>query len=237
MTRTPWLLSILAAMSLSVAQAASLHKGQVLYEHGMLEDAKHALVDVMTSDSTDDEKAGALYLLGTIAIKQQHYPIAARMWSDLIQRYPGSAEAREAGRRLPSIPNSVQSSKVRVEAPEGTAPPDPVQGVLVTGTSAELKYAGQMVKDITNLLNAHGVPVARTPSAEVGPNNVLVLALRFGQQDSLQADCFSSEGKLLWSEKATAFLGMSKASITEKLVDRIKGSIEPHIGDSCLPKL
>ena len=239
MTRMPWILSIIAAMCLSTAQAASLRKGQVLYEHGMLEDAKHALVDVMTgADSSDDEKAGALYLLGTIALKEKHYPIAARMWSDLIQRYPGSAEAREARPKLPTIPNSVQSSRVRVESPQGFAAsePDPSQGVRVTGTSADLQYAGQAVTEVARLLDSNSVRVVRAQSPDASAASVLVLTMQFGRRDSLVANCYSNNGSLLWSERATGLLGLSKASVAEKLVDRIKGQIEPHIGDACLPK-
>jgi len=236
MTRTPWFLSIIAALSLSTAQAASLHKGRVLYEHGMLEDAQHALIDVMTGVSSADEKAGALYLLGTIALKQEHYPIAARMWSDLIQRYPDSAEAREARSKLSTIPNGIQNSRVRVESPEGFAPAEPVQGVLVTGTSAELQYAGQIVAEVANRLDSNGVRVARVHSPSAGATSVLVLAMHFGRRDSLQADCYSNSGSLLWSEKATSLLGFSKTSVTERLADRIERMIEPHIGDTCLPK-
>lgn len=236
MTRTPWLLSIITIMGIGVAQAATLQKGQMLYERGLFEEAKHALVDVVTSGSTDREKAGALYLLGTIAIEQQHYPIAARMWSDLIQRYPSSMEAVEARSRLSKIPNGIQYSKVRVEAPEGSAPPEPFQGVLVTGTSADPRYSGQLVKEVVNLLDAKGVTVARDQSPSAGTISVLVLAMRFGGRDSLQAECYSRGGELVWTEKATGFLRMGKASVTEGLVREIKGKIEPHIGDTCLPK-
>jgi tetratricopeptide (TPR) repeat protein len=236
MTRTPWFLSFLAALSLSTAQAASLLKGQVLYERGKLEDAKHALVDVMTSDSSDDDKAGALSLLGTIALKQKRYPIAARMWSDLIERYPGSAEAREARTKLPTIPNSVQYSKVRVDSPEGYAPPEPSQGVRVTGTGADLQYAGQAVSQVATLLDSKGVRVVRANSSDAAESSMLVLTMSFGRRDVLEAHCYSNDGRLVWSETASSLLGLRKASVAEGLVDRIKEKIEPHVGDACLPK-
>jgi hypothetical protein len=65
---------------------------------------------------------------------------------------------------------------------------------------------------------------------------VLALAVSFGYRDRLQAQCYSAEGNLLWSENATGFFGLSKASVTEGLINQIKSKIEPHIGDSCLRK-
>jgi hypothetical protein len=218
--------------------AASLYKGQVLYERGLLEEARHALVDVVTGDAGQPEKAGALYLLGTIAVEQQNYPIAARMWSDLIQRYPDSAEAAQARTKLSSIPNGIQFAKVRVVAPQGTAPAEPeaFEGVLVTGTGNDLRYAGKAVSELANLLDAQGVTVARSNSATPGSVSALVLVMNFGGRDSLQADCYSRDGKLLWTEKATGMLRRDKEAITEGLVEQIKEKIEPHVGDSCLPK-
>jgi hypothetical protein len=238
MTRTPWLLSIVALMAMELAYGASLQKGQMLYERGMLEEARHALVDVVTGDATNPEKAGALYLLGTIAVDQKNYPIAARMWSDLIQRFPDSTEAAEARTKLSSIPNGIQFAKVRVQSPHGTgnAPPEPFQGVLVTGTSAELRYAGQAVSAVASLLDSKGVTVAHSQSSTPGTISVLVLAMQFGTRDSLQAECYSRDGKLLWTEKVSGFLRRDKAAITAGLVEQLKSKIEPHVGDSCLPK-
>jgi hypothetical protein len=223
-------------VGIGVAHAASLRKGQVLYEHGLLEDAKHALVDVVTGNADNDEKAGALYLLGTIALEQKHYPIAARMWTDLIQRFPSSEEAHEAQLKLSTIPNGIQSSKVRVESPRGSAPSDPFEGVLITGTGVDPKYSGQMVKEVVSLLASNGVVVSRAQQQSPGSVSVLALAVSFGYRDRLQAHCYSAEGDLLWSEQATGFFGLSKASVTEGLVNEIKSKIEPHIGDSCLRK-
>jgi hypothetical protein len=238
MTRTPWLLSIMALMAMQAVHAASLHKGQVLFERGLLEEAKHALVDVVTSDSTRPEKAAALYLLGTIGLQQQNYPIAARMWSDLIQRYPDSSEAAEARTKLASIPNGIQFAKVRVDAPQGIAPPEavPFEGVMVTGTSNDLRYAGQAVSAVASLLESKGVTVARTKSPAPGTISALVLVVSFGGRDSLQAECYSREGKLLWTEQVSGFLRRDKAAITAGLVEQLKEKIEPHVGDTCLPK-
>jgi hypothetical protein len=238
MTRMPWLLSILTVMGIGVLQAASLQKGQMLYEHRLFEEAKHALVDVVMGDTSDTEKAGALYLLGSIGVEQKNYPIAARMWSDLIQRYPESTEATEARSRLSRIPNGVQYSKVRVESPEGygSAPSESFQGVMVTGTSADAQYAGKVVSEVVGLLDAKGVTVARDRAPPPGTISTLVLSMQFGRKDSLQAACYSREGQLLWTEKASGFLRLGKASATEGLVNEIKTKIEPHIGDRCLPK-
>jgi hypothetical protein len=237
MKRKPWLTAMIAALSIGAAQGASLHKGEVLYQHGMVEDAKHALADVVTGDSPDDEKAGALYLLGAIALKQEHYPIAARMWTDLIQRFPASPQALEARSKLSTIPNGIQSSRVRVEAPRGDAPTDPFEGVLVTGTSADPKYSGQMVKEVVNLLGAKGVPVSRAqPQPPPGTVSVLVLAMNFGYRDSVQAGCYSAEGDLVWMEKASGLIAVSKSAAAEGLINRIKSKIETHIGDTCLRK-
>lgn len=238
MTRMPWLLLIFTVMGTGVLHAASLRKGQVLYEHRQFEDAKHALADVVMGDTTDKEKAGALYLLGSIAIEQKNYPIAARMWSDLIQRFPESTEATEARSQLSKIPNGVQYSKVRVESPEGygSAPTEGFQGVMVTGTSADARYSGKVVSEVVSLLDGKGVTVARDRSPPPGTISVLVLSMEFGRKDSLQAECFSREGQLLWTEKATGFLRLGKSSATEGLVNEIKTKITPHIGDRCLPK-
>jgi len=236
MKRTRWLIALIALMSIGVAQGASLRKGQVLFEHGAFEDAKRALADVVTGTASDSEKAGALYLLGTIALKQEHYPIAARMWTDLIQFYPNSAEAREARIKLATIPNGIQSSKVQIESPRGSAPDDAFDGVLVTGTGADPRYSRQMVNEVANLLGAYGVIVSRAQPQSGGNVSVLMLEVSFGYRDSLQVQCYSAQGSLLWSETATGFVGMSKASATQGLINRIKSKIEPHIGDSCLRK-
>ena len=73
--------------------AADLEKARLLYDAQLYEDAKQELVMTATSDAPAEDKAAALYLLGTIAVDEKRYDAAVRTWSDLIAKYPDSEDA------------------------------------------------------------------------------------------------------------------------------------------------
>jgi tetratricopeptide (TPR) repeat protein len=245
--------AILAALlAVSFPVAADLSKARLFYDNGLLDDAKRELIEIIASDSDAEFHPGAMNLLGTIAADQKNYELAQRTWNDLISKYPSSPEAQEARAKLSLAAELVRSSPGQVAEPGPLAATDAVpasalKGVVVIGAGTETAYVDQVVTEVMNALGAEGLVVSRgqrsisvsellssTPASEV--TSVLVLSLRFGYIENLRADCYDASGELVWDEKAAGSMGITRAGITQGLIERILRKIGPHIGGPCLSR-
>lgn len=72
--------------------AASIEKAIMLNQHGLQKEAKAELIDVIFSKS-DNDKAQAYYLLGSIAFEENRVTVALNTWRNLIDKYPKSEQA------------------------------------------------------------------------------------------------------------------------------------------------
>ena len=99
-----------------VSFAASVEKASMLNQHGLTQDAKSELIDVVFGKSTDAEKAEAYYLLGSIAFDENKVTVALDSWRELVKKYPGSDQARTVKDRISELAEIVgESAKESVE--------------------------------------------------------------------------------------------------------------------------
>ena len=63
-------------LSVQVCFAASVEKAAMLNQHGLTQEAKSELIDVIFSWSNGSEKAQAYYLLGSIAFDENNVFVA-----------------------------------------------------------------------------------------------------------------------------------------------------------------
>jgi len=73
--------------------AASLQKATMYDEHGLRAEAKQELIDVIFSKASQNDKAEAYYLLGSIAFDERSISVALDSWKTLVAKYPKSKEA------------------------------------------------------------------------------------------------------------------------------------------------
>ena len=94
---------------------ANVQKAEMLYDHGMIEDAKKELVNVVFGDSDKDEKAEALFFLGNIAFTEEKIPVALETWERLIEKYPNSKQAvlvKDRASELAEVVGETASEKI-----------------------------------------------------------------------------------------------------------------------------
>ena len=236
------------ALALTVANsshAGDLMKAKLLYDSQLPVDAKRELVEVITSNASPSDKAAALHLLGTIAVDEKRYDSAIRTWNDLIARYPNTVDAREAKGKLPLV--QALHEQPTPQATYRDSSITGIGGVVIAGIGTETEFVSQTVTEFMNLLASRGVAVSRAPVGVTSvpellkqtPVNqakgVLVLALRFGYMENLRAMCYGSDGRLMWEEKSSGSMGITKSGVTQGLIERVSKKIEPHIGGTCLP--
>jgi hypothetical protein len=235
--------------------AQSVAKAKLLHANKMYDDAKREAVAVVFSDATQSEKADALNLLGTIAVDQSDYEAAIKNWTELVEKYSDTTAAKEAQAKLPLVRKLAGNAADATDrgALEGAG------AVLVAGVAPEHpQYADQAVLEFMNFLTSRGVKTTNLFSGRVSdatqgrvadvslPNllararemraaSVLYVYIHFRGMENMRVECYASDGKKLWQEKAAASLGMSPAGMTEGFVRRMKGKLEKHIGGSCFP--
>ena len=130
---------VIALLAIAPATEASIEKAKLLYNALFLDDAKRELIDTISSDATDDEKAEALHLLGTIAVDEKRYDAALKTWTELIARYPSTTAAKEADGKLPLVRLLVEQSAEPALAEHGsTSSGAALRGVVVTGAVPRL---------------------------------------------------------------------------------------------------
>jgi tetratricopeptide (TPR) repeat protein len=107
------LLAISMAVTLLTAQvsfAASVEKAVMLNQHGLTQEAKSDLIDVVFSKSSDADKAQAYYLLGSIAFDENKVSVALDSWRELVKKYPNSTEAKTVKDRISELAEIVGES-------------------------------------------------------------------------------------------------------------------------------
>ncbi len=72
-------------------------------EHGLREDAKRTLIEVILESKYASQRASALYLLGAIALEEGDLVIAKKRWEQVRKDYPESSEAKKVAQQEEAI--------------------------------------------------------------------------------------------------------------------------------------
>lgn len=99
-------LLLLFSSTLSV-YGASYEKAVMLKEHGLINESKAELIDVLFSKAPDSEKAKGYYLLGSIAFAERKISVALDSWRELIKKYPNTKEAELVRDRIKELAEMV----------------------------------------------------------------------------------------------------------------------------------
>lgn len=240
------------------ASAQSLDKAKLLYANKLYEDAKKELVAIAVSAAAEEDRAAALDLLGTIAIDEGNYEAAIANWTQLIERYPASAEARAAGGKLPLAKKLAAS--VPSEGASPVAERVPPETVFIAGSCPEApEYADQAVLELMNFLTSSGVRVQNAFTGRlsdatwgrsemvslpnvlqhaqlVGASGVLFVFLHVTGAESMRVESYGADGRKLWEEKVVVSGGVTKAGLTQSYVRRISKKLAPRVGGPGLPR-
>jgi tetratricopeptide (TPR) repeat protein len=243
--------SLALCLCCGAAFSQSLDKAKLLYLNKLYEDAKRELVLIAVGGGPDEDKAQALNLLGSIAIDEGNYDAAVKNWTEATIKFPGTAAAKEATAKLP-LAQRLAATQTPTPPSGESAPEREVPGtVLIAGSAPESpEYADQAVLEFMNFLTSKGV---RAKSAFAGPAadatlpnlleragrsgaaSVLYVFIHFHGMENMRVECYSADGRQLWSEKVAASLGLSPAGMTESFIRRMKKKLEEHVGEPCLP--
>ncbi|OGR26646.1 MAG: hypothetical protein A2277_10585 [Desulfobacterales bacterium RIFOXYA12_FULL_46_15] len=99
-----------------VCFSASVEKAEMLNQHGLIQEAKSELIDIIFSKSDDSDKAQSYYLLGTIAFDENKVSVALDSWRELANKYPNSSQAKMVKDRISELAEIVgESAKESVE--------------------------------------------------------------------------------------------------------------------------
>ncbi|MBL4680395.1 MAG: tetratricopeptide repeat protein [Pseudomonadales bacterium] len=103
-------------ITVSGVLAASVEKAGMFNQHGLRQEAKSELINVIFSKSENSAKAKSYYLLGSIAFEENKISVALDSWRTLIKTYPGSDEAKLVTHRIDELAEIVgDSTKESVE--------------------------------------------------------------------------------------------------------------------------
>ena len=111
-TRTTQLLLVVCfALLSSSGYGQSYDKALMLEEHGLREDSKRELIDVLFAPkSTKTEQAKALYLLGSISVDEGRVEAGLSRWRELQTKYPETEEAKHVTERAEALSSLVGES-------------------------------------------------------------------------------------------------------------------------------
>ena len=87
-----WIIAFVALYA-NFAVAASYEKAVMLNQHGLNKGAKTELIEVLLGKASEQEKAKAYYLLGSIAFAENRIAVALDTWRELVKKYASSKEA------------------------------------------------------------------------------------------------------------------------------------------------
>lgn len=121
-------LAILIVSSLpTVGWTASLEQARNLESQGRRDSALEELDQILTSDAPPDEMAGALDLLGTIAVDEGDLQLAYESWHRLVGEYPDLAKGLDATTKLKLVTSLMEAKGVSPQsaASEGPMQPSP----------------------------------------------------------------------------------------------------------------
>ena len=237
-------------LSCGVACGQALEKAKLLYSNKLYEDAKRELVAIAVGSGPEEQRAEALNLLGTIAIDEGNYDAAIKNWSEVANRFPETAAAKEATAKLPLAEKLAANQGSSPTTGEGKPERDLPGTVFVAGSAPEApEYADQAVLELMTFLTSKGVRAkntfpGRTVDAtlpnlleranRVGAASVLYVFIHFQGMENMRVECYS-DGKKSWEEKVAASLGLGPSGMTESFVRRMKKKLEDHVGGPCLP--
>jgi len=112
-------ISVLLALSLvGTGWAATLEQAKKLESQGRRDAALEELDQILGSDASDEEMAGALDLLGTIAVDEGDLQLAYQSWHRLVGEYPDWAKPLGAKTKLKLVTSLMDATG---ESPESTS--------------------------------------------------------------------------------------------------------------------
>ena len=86
---------------------SSVNKATMLNKHGLTSEAKSELIDVTLKSNSNEEKAKAMYMLGSIAFEENRISVALDSWKELASKYPESKEAIKVKDKIEELSNIV----------------------------------------------------------------------------------------------------------------------------------
>ena len=104
MFRYFWLAIVCIITMSGLTIEASIEKAILLKAHGLNDDAKRELINlIFHEDSERRDKSRAYYLLGAIAFDENRIQSAIRTWDYIIEKYPNSDEALIVKERMDEL--------------------------------------------------------------------------------------------------------------------------------------
>lgn len=104
------MLLVTTVLAAPISFAASVEKASMLNQHGLTQEAKSELIEVIFSESADADKAQAYYLLGSIAFDEDKVSVALDAWRELVEKYPSAAQAEIVKDRISELAEIVGES-------------------------------------------------------------------------------------------------------------------------------
>lgn len=92
-----------AFITTTTAEAASYHKAVMLSKHGLIQEAKAELIDVIYSKAPRSYRAKSYYYLGTLDFNENNLAGALEVWGELVRKFPSSEEAAIVADRLDEL--------------------------------------------------------------------------------------------------------------------------------------
>lgn len=103
-------LTIISLLIPTISFASSIDKAMMLNEHGLKQESKAELIDVIFSKAGAENKAHAYYLLGGIAFDENKISTALDSWITLSKKYPKSRHATLVKDRIKELSEIVGES-------------------------------------------------------------------------------------------------------------------------------
>jgi len=224
------LIGVLLAVSVSVADGASLEKAKTLRANGLLLDAKRELVELTYSaDASSSDKASALLLLGDIAIDENKGEVARENWTKVPALFPDLPEARIAQEKLVLL-DKLAANVVRPSAATATDNIYPPGTVLVVGPKefpwsiAQISGAlGPTARPFDGTLPEAMTRATSDPSIAALVEIALTVDVAF---ESGRVVCQLPTGKKVWEEKVMFNLGGGQERIARRFVDGLSEKIK-----------
>ena len=127
--------------------AGSLDEAKSLEAQGRRDSALEVLDEILGSDASAEEKAGALDLLGTIAVDEGDLQLAYQSWNRLVDEYPDFAQPFGAATKLTLVTSLMkatgESPLTQAEAPTTPTPVTPTSPPAPPETKADAASVGE----------------------------------------------------------------------------------------------
>lgn len=214
---------LLLLMSNAAAFAADLNKAKTLRANGMLDDAKRELVEVAyAADSTPNQKAEALLLLGDVAQEQGKSQVATENWTQVIQLFPSSPAALAAAARTRT---SATESSV-AHAPMAAGP----SNVLVVSDSNHPWASGPLAASLaspTSLYEGSLSQAIGTAKQNTSVSGILEISLVTDSAfESGRVTCYRPNGSSVWVEKVMFNIGGGAERIARRFAEGLSKKIK-----------